>query len=583
MRQKLANPKFSPGEPQRESGEIGRRRPGVADARRAGDRDPDGGHHGQPRGLAGAQDAGQRRALADNGKWTNLGPDNAVYPLNPSRNRFVYVPNEYVAAGRTAHSVIDPNCRPGELPLLDRERGRRRLADGRAVRRGAEVGVPVRRTSSTTTPPRSSSIPNDATQRHDLRRHRRAEHLPQRLHRRRRPLQVEGRRQPLVRPDRRAVLRGPRHRLDPGEAGRPVHDLRRAQGAQGSRGISNTCCTGVDRGANIPGAPHFGLWRSTDGGQTFELVSQGNTTNCTTATPTEVFNGLTPCSPRGARRVHFDPVDPNTVYATFGAKGIWRSNSNGDPGTWVQIFAPRGRPPARRRARTSSGPSSTSWSSRRCDAHVRRRRRRRAVRPPRFFRSDSVRTGAPTFTELTNNTSAGLLRSAVQLRQLRLRAAEGRRDGTQRRHRLPARRQRLHPGCAGNVERPRGPAVDRRRRVVHRHDLRRDGRPPAARHPPRPALDRHASRRLEAVPRDGRRRHRPLERELLRRLGPVREVQPAADSDPSGDVSGGDQQDPGAHRVHQQGTQHAPLLPDDLQPESPRRARRQARRTTARG
>jgi hypothetical protein len=55
-----------------------------------------------------------------------------------------------------------------------------------------------------------------------------------------------------------------------------------------------------------------------------------------------VFNGLTACSPRGARRVHFDPVDPNTVYATFGAKGIWRSNSNGDPGSWVQIFAPRG-------------------------------------------------------------------------------------------------------------------------------------------------------------------------------------------------------------------------------------------------
>ena len=38
------------------------------------------------------------------GQWTNLGPDNAVYPLNPFRNRYVYVPNEYVAAGapRTA-------------------------------------------------------------------------------------------------------------------------------------------------------------------------------------------------------------------------------------------------------------------------------------------------------------------------------------------------------------------------------------------------------------------------------------------------------------------------------------------------
>jgi hypothetical protein len=50
----------------------------------------------------------------------------------------------------------------------------------------------------------------------------------------------------------------------------------------------------------------------------------------------------TACSARGARRVKIDPVDPNTVYASFFARGIWRSNSNGDPGTWVQIMAPLG-------------------------------------------------------------------------------------------------------------------------------------------------------------------------------------------------------------------------------------------------
>ena len=48
--------------------------------------------------------------LDSNGLWANLGPDNAVYPLNPFRNRTVYVPNEYVAAGRTSASVIDPGC-----------------------------------------------------------------------------------------------------------------------------------------------------------------------------------------------------------------------------------------------------------------------------------------------------------------------------------------------------------------------------------------------------------------------------------------------------------------------------------------
>ena len=36
----------------------------------------------------------------------------------------------------------------------------------------------------------------------------------------------------------------------------------------------------------------------------------------------------------------FDPVDPNTVYVSFFARGIWRSRDLGD--TWEQIMAPVG-------------------------------------------------------------------------------------------------------------------------------------------------------------------------------------------------------------------------------------------------
>jgi len=104
------------------------------------------------------------------------------------------------------------------------------------------------------------------------------------------------------------------------------------------RGLTSSCCGGVD--ALIPGAPHFGLFRSTDGGQSWQLVNQGANVLCTAATPDVVSLSGTACSPRGARRVKFDPVDPNTVYVSFFGRGIWRSKSNGDPGTWEQIMLP---------------------------------------------------------------------------------------------------------------------------------------------------------------------------------------------------------------------------------------------------
>lgn len=108
-----------------------------------------------------------------------------------------------------------------------------------------------------------------------------------------------------------------------------------------TRGITNSCCGGAD--ALIPGANQFGVWRSKDAGKSWELVNQGANVLCAqTATPDVVSLNQTACSPRGARYIRIDPVDPNTVYASFFARGIWRSKSNGDPGTWEQIFVPRG-------------------------------------------------------------------------------------------------------------------------------------------------------------------------------------------------------------------------------------------------
>jgi hypothetical protein len=107
-----------------------------------------------------------------------------------------------------------------------------------------------------------------------------------------------------------------------------------AASGRGVLGVSNTCCGGVD--ALIPGAPHFGLYRSLDGGGSWQLVSQGAAALCTASTPDQVSLNQTPCSPRGARRVMFDPVDSNTVYVSFFSRGIWRSRNLGD--SWEQIM-----------------------------------------------------------------------------------------------------------------------------------------------------------------------------------------------------------------------------------------------------
>src|SRR5262245_52832768 len=46
------------------------------------------------------------------GTWVTVGPDQAVYPFTPLRNSFNYVPNEYIAGGRTTSIAISKTCVP---------------------------------------------------------------------------------------------------------------------------------------------------------------------------------------------------------------------------------------------------------------------------------------------------------------------------------------------------------------------------------------------------------------------------------------------------------------------------------------
>ena len=72
------------------------------------------------------------------------------------------------------------------------------------------------------------------------------------------------------------------------------------------RGMSESCCTGVTR--PVPGAAKWGLYKSTNGGATWNFIHNGsvNAADCT-GSLTEFNNGAT-CSPRGVRVAGIRPV-----------------------------------------------------------------------------------------------------------------------------------------------------------------------------------------------------------------------------------------------------------------------------------
>jgi hypothetical protein len=288
------------------------------------------------------------RVAQGTGKWVPYGPTNGVNDLtNPFRDRTVYNAGTQNFSGRTVHAVISPDCTAEECMLWIANanggvwRSENALAEDDPLTPDAYEGPAWEYISETFEGNNVASLeldPND--------------------------------------PDHKTIWAGTGEPNACGsgcEVGVGVylsksagtawtgplgakHFFARAVGTiavkpgdsdtifagsgRGTRGISSTCCGGTD--ALIPGAPHFGLYRSQDRGKTWELVHQGAEALCTAIHPDVVSLGGTPCSPRGARRVKIDPVDPNTVYVSHFARGIWRSRANGNPGTWERIMAPVG-------------------------------------------------------------------------------------------------------------------------------------------------------------------------------------------------------------------------------------------------
>lgn len=321
--------------------------------------------------------------------WQSVGPSVALYPFTEFRNSFNYVPNTYVASGRTTAIAIDPRCTNGHCRLWI-------FAAGGGVWRtkNALSGQPhwkflsgefgIQSGSSITLDPNDSS--GDTL--------------------------YVGTGEANASGDSAAGV-GMYKSTDGGDrwigplgasvfAGRAIGSIAVRPGdpdtiyaatTRAVLGISSVSGGGVSL---IPGAAAWGLYKSTDGGSTWTFLHNGSPLASECDTVAEAIAVGSPCSLRGVRRVALDPLDPDTVYAGSYARGVWRSEDAG--ATWVQIKA-------------SLNPNTNTMRPELAVTELPNGKTRMYVYEgaqgtpsARLFRSDDVATGAPAFANLSNSS-----------------------------------------------------------------------------------------------------------------------------------------------------------------------------------
>jgi hypothetical protein len=167
------------------------------------------------------------------------------------------------------------------------------------------------------------------------------------------------------------------------------------------RGVSSVLSGGVVSLA--PGLPPYGVWKSTDGGANFTLLNaEGICLNPTLPGDAGKIQSSFGSS-RGVNRVEFDPsyATNATLYAAvFPAidatrGGVWRSTDDG--ANWTQIKTALN--PAQNTDRAEFAVTRLGNGNTRMYVGVGN------VGAPaaRFYRSDNVATGSPTFTDMTTD------------------------------------------------------------------------------------------------------------------------------------------------------------------------------------
>jgi hypothetical protein len=327
------------------------------------------------------------------GTWVSVGPSIALYPFTPFRGSFNYVPNDYVAGGRTTAIAISSTCKPGNCRLYVTPAGggiwrTKNALDGQPHWEYLAGPLGINAAGAVTIDPNDptgntiyvgtgeanicgsgcvagvglyKSTNGGNTWTGPLGKDE---------------LSGKGIGQIVVKPgDPNTLYVGTTTAL---------------------RGHSSTCCGGATR--PVPGAAKWGLYKSLDGGATWSFIHNGSAdASLCTGNLTEFTNGSS-CSPRGVRHVVLDPSDSNIVYAGSYARGVWRSPDGG--ATWTQIK------PSLNSAAITTRPAIAVAAL--PDGKTRMYVYEGNTGNPaaRLFRSDDVASGAPVFTTLSSSNPA---------------------------------------------------------------------------------------------------------------------------------------------------------------------------------
>ena len=334
------------------------------------------------------------------GTWVSVGPSNAVYPFFPLRDNTQYIPNEYAAGGRTTALAIAPVCAPGNCRLWAATSGGGVWRTDDALRAepkwtylsGVFEGNAVGSITVDPNDPSGNTI-------------------------------WVGTGEGNTCGSGCVAGKGLYRSADGGNTwsgplGASVFNMRGVGTIAVKPGDSNTiyagsgfavtghassCCYGAGSAyrATIPGAPLWGLYKSTDGGATWAFIHNGAATTAECGTDNSaIASNATPCSPRGVRKVVFDPSNADTVYAASYARGVWRSNDAG--ATWTQIKASLDSTIATTRPDIAV----TSLSNGKTRMYVGEGHTNAGGVYSRLFRSDDVASGSPTFVDLTSSDPA---------------------------------------------------------------------------------------------------------------------------------------------------------------------------------